>query len=679
MEEESSKKFQTLINYEKLNELINSDNKTKDYMIENNHEEFNKIYNILSGKIELPNVFNLISDYRDMNIKTKFQLFEKIQFVKLFKKGKDICIYYFIYKQNYYIFLPKDKKIFKLKHYNRMDNLFYLKEYIDISYLKKIQSACQNNSNIKIINNQIKDYYLINRKLLNFQLQEYCKIENNKEIKHLNEYNCETIVPELKKKNNFTYPVDFYFLEKEEYSFEILELSKMIKSEDLSEYKIFFVFDNNLIKEKTNIYIGLINNKDIKLNKIFSIYFYLVKNNKFEIEYIVNYYKEERMFKEIKDNIMTNGIEVYLNIMSNNHENNDIEQKPLYDIDLNNIGFYINLNNKKINNIKIKEYSKSLEYIPNTYFFFGVIQCLVNIKHLREIFLNKQFLIDKKIIENSPITKKLYQIFQYKWYWTNNCEVYDSLIYDINNEDSNIFNNCKLLIEFLLLHIHNEQRKEKKENFIKLDSLIYNGIDKMKKEFYKNNKTIIQKLFFFETKHICYCGECECQDYPNYRINCALEFPLETNKKEIRINNLLDDLSQRHMCEICKQKTLQIITKLNTCPLFLIIVIKNNNNLKINFNYTEKIELKNYVTKENNDSSEYDLISFIKNPPLEEEKKEGIIYCKSPVNDEWYKYKGFKVEKTNISDIIKNEKSIPHLLIYKNKITSFFNINQLFC
>ena len=55
------------------------------------------------------------------------------------------------------------------------------------------------------------------------------------------------------------------------------------------------------------------------------------------------------------------------------------------------------------------------------------------------------------------------------------------------------------------------------------------------------------------------------------------------------------------------------------------------------------------------------------NPPIEEEKKDGIIYCKSPVNNEWYKYEGMKCEKTNINDIIKNEKSIPYLLIYQNK------------
>ena len=244
-------------------------------------------------------------------------------------------------------------------------------------------------------------------------MKEYSKIENNNEIKYSENFILELI----RKDNNYIYPINFYFIGKEEYSSEILELSNNFKLEALPEYKIFFIYDNNLIKEKKNIYIGLINNKDIKENKLLVTHFYLVNNKEFEIEFIVNYYNEEMMLKEIKDNIMINGIEVYLNIMSSSNEINNIEKKTLYDIDLNKIGFYINLNKKEINNIKIKEYSKCLEFIPNTYFYFGIIQCLVNIKQLREIFLNKQFLIDKKIIENSSITKKYIKYFNINGIW----------------------------------------------------------------------------------------------------------------------------------------------------------------------------------------------------------------------------------------------------------------------
>ena len=680
IDEESSKKFQNFINYKKLNEFINSDDKKKDYLIENNHKEFNKIYNIIDGNnIELPNEIKLIDEYKDckkiMNINKKFQLFEKILFKKKFNKGKNIFIYYFTNKINSFIFFPKDKKIFKLKYQKDItwDNLFYLEEYIEnkkdivLSYVKEIYSATQNNTNIKIVSNQIKDYYLISKNWLDSKLQEYSERENNNEIINLNENNSENIMPNLIKMgiSNISYPIDFYFIEKEEYSLEILELLNILKFEALPEYKIFFVYDDNIKNKNKNIYAGLINNKDIKENKSFFIYLYLLKYNKFEIEFIINYNDKERMNKEIKDNIIPNGLYAYLNIMSNIHEKNNIIQKPLYDLDLNKIGFYINLNNKEINNINFHEYPKSLEYTPNTYFYCGVMQCLLNIKRFREIFLNKQFLIESKLVENSPITKKIYQIFQDKWYWTNNKEIDISLIYDINNEDSNIFKNCKLLIEFLLLHMHNEQRKEK--NFIKLYSLRYNNKDKMKKEFYKNNNTIIQQLFFFETSQYCLCNKCESGDYGYYNINCVLELESEINKKEIKIYDLLDNLLQMKDCEICKTKTLISGIKFNSCPQILFIVIKHNNKLNGKYLHIEKIELKKYITKGNKDTNEYNLISFIKNPPIEKEKKDGIIFCKSPVNNEWYKYEGLKCEKTNINDIIKNEKSIPYLLIYQNK------------
>ena len=282
----------------------------------------------------------------------KFQLFGQALFKKKFNKGKNSFIYYFTNKNNSFIFFPKDKKIFKLKYQEDInwDNLFYLEEYIEdkkvieISYVKKIYSAAQYNTSIKIVNNQIKDYYLINKKWLDFKLEEYSKREKNNYEINLNEIISEKMVPNIIKNGikNISYPKDFYFIEKKEYSSEILELVKIFQSEALPEYKIFFTYDDNLKKENKNIYAGLINNKDLNENESFIIYFYLVKNNNFEIEFIINYKDKERMNKEIKDNIIPNGVYVYLNIMTNIHENNNIVQKPLYDLDLNNIGFYIN-------------------------------------------------------------------------------------------------------------------------------------------------------------------------------------------------------------------------------------------------------------------------------------------------------------------------------------------------
>jgi len=201
----------------------------------------------------------------------------------------------------------------------------------------------------------------------------------------------------------------------------------------------------------------------------------------------------------------------------------------------------------------------------------------------------------------------------------------------------------------------------------------------MKNVFYINNNTIIQKLFFFEIEKYYLCETCKSRKYASYFINCVLEFKLEEIKKEIKIYDLLDYLTQMKVCTKCNKKTtLKSVTNFNSCPQYLIIVIKHINKLKDKFKHSEKIDLKSYKTKSNNDSSEYNLVSFIKNPQIEEEKKDGIIYCKSPVNNEWYRYEGLKYEKTNINDIIKKEKSIPHILIYQNKCVDKGDYKSIF-
>ena len=156
--------------------------------------------------------------------------------------------------------------------------------------------------------------------------------------------------------------------------------------------------------------------------------------------------------------------------------------------------------------------------------------------------------------------------------------------------------------------MHNEERKENKENFIKLDSLLYNNKDKMIKEFYKNNNTIIQQLFFFETYQYCFCNKCRSGDYGYYSINCVLELDSEINKKEIKIYDLLDNLLQIKDCEKCNKRTFKSEKKFNSCPKILIIVIKHNNKLKGNFKHIEKIEFR----INNYDIHEYELVSFIK-------------------------------------------------------------------
>ena len=68
--------------------------------------------------------------------------------------------------------------------------------------------------------------------------------------------------------------------------------------------------------------------------------------------------------------------------------------------------------------------------------FYAVIQCLANIGFLKDIFLNREILFNKKIIKGyKKITNLFYRIIQYMWYSKNNLDEekgkYMTLLYEI--------------------------------------------------------------------------------------------------------------------------------------------------------------------------------------------------------------------------------------------------------
>ena len=97
--------------------------------------------------------------------------------------------------------------------------------------------------------------------------------------------------------------------------------------------------------------------------------------------------------------------------------------------------------------------------------------------------------------------------------------------------------------------------------------------------------------------------------------------------------------------------------KFISIPQYLIIIIKRNENNDFHFKLDENIDIKNYIgSNEIIDISNYTLISFIKNNL--------ISFCKSPINNQWYKY-NYKQNNLQKSKNIIEDKAIPYLLIYK--------------
>jgi len=129
-------------------------------------------------------------------------------------------------------------------------------------------------------------------------------------------------------------------------------------------------------------------------------------------------------------------------------------------------------------------------------------------------------------------------------------------------------------------------------------------------------------------------------------INCTLDFNL---------GNILDKKKKEKITISDFNRNDQ--RKINSCPKILIIIINHEENKNIHFEIEEEIDIIKYVSNNNKNNTKYQLISFIEN--------NSKTFCKSPINNNWYKYKkGKQVEKV---DIIKrkNNNNIPYLLIYK--------------
>jgi hypothetical protein len=229
------------------------------------------------------------------------------------------------------------------------------------------------------------------------------------------------------------------------------------------------------------------------------------------------------------------------------------------------------------------------------------------------------------------------------------------------SQDFTIFKNIKLLIEFILLSMHYEQKLN--DN---IDLQIDYKIDEIKKDFYKFKNSFINDLFFFELglKDKCLCKVNFFSTY--YMLSFDDDTLFKDLKKQIiNIDTLLSKAIIKLQCNKCKKsKKTKILFK--SLPKILIIYIKPKIENNITFNYNIDIELKKYLL-ENKDNASFELISMIRIGPNNEIK----TYCKSSKNNIWYIYTESLhqeyFEKIILPNEIGNYRDIPNLLIYQKK------------
>ena len=500
-------KIRSIVNNDLINTYLNSNEDEKNGLILKNEKEFSKICEEFN---DFSLINNIIEQSEESITNNKFFIFQNL------KQNLENNLYYFTYNNESYIFFEKEKKTFKIIAKNE-DNSYTLKKFDNykleqLKYINNIIDKNRNKNNLNektIMNNDsnyIEEYYLINHSWIKEEINLKEKNENN-----INKE--ESIKPKRKvfsdnQYNYLKYPFDFGFVKKtnnETIINNLIDDNENTRIEDICS-EMFFVNWNNIQiqKEKSHnnkVYIGIIDN-----NNKCVIYFYLFDQDVYLFEFVLQFYDEEIMREEIKTKIKTKGIGFYLIEMginlANRFTNYDLINEKM-DI----IGFYIN--NCKIKNDDIsveRMISKSIKKIENYDFINGVLIGLINLEPIKKIFLNKNIL--KNLIDNnSKYTQYLYELIQ-DFYLKNEDKNYseNKLIVDCikkireKNNSNNIYNNIILLIEFLLLNLHNEQKRDnngKKLIDNKIDFNAYFNFENLP-YFYQTNKSFIQESFFLK-------------------------------------------------------------------------------------------------------------------------------------------------------------------------------------
>ena len=393
------------------------------------------------------------------------------------------------------------------------------------------------------------------------------------------------------------------------------------------------------------------------------IYFYFCDNGKYIYQFLIQFYEEKIACKEI-EKIKQRGIGKY--IIESGNDFSVIKNSDLIDDDLNNIGIFINNYRINKNEIWYPFYSNNLKYFEYSEYFTGVLLCLMNLESFKKYFLNKNNLINIK--EDSIYTKYFFKIANDLWNIQDkeqNKELYINFFEEIKNAYGSeyIFSDIKLLIDFLLIKLIEEQKVDIKNERIKnMDSKLYERYtnrELLKINFYKN-KSLIEQLFIFDFELRTECQKCGRKSL-EYSITFSLDMDIEQSYDKINIYTILDNINKVDTdCEC--GNSIYSYRNINFCPLYLIIIIRNQKNYNFKFEIEEDIDIKNYVSNKFETNTNYELVALIKNI--------FTTICKSSKDNIWYKYDS-KNKNYGINKKFKfqnqNEDFIPCLLIYKNK------------
>ena len=429
-----------------------------------------------------------------------------------------------------------------------------------------------------------------------------------------------------------------------------------------------------------------------------------------EIEIYKKFYTQLNKDKELKKNNNIDKTQQYNRNNENRIIDNKEEEQQINDI----------LKNKPI----ISYDSPTLIGLNNigaTCFMNATLQCLSQTEGLSNYFLcRKNF---NKIINNNIALKNKNDL-QLSPSYLNLIQK----LWDENNAKSsfspNDFRNIveqlnplfksgqpgdsKDFIIFILEQIHKELKEPIKKMLNNQDTPNFlNQYDKNSSFHYFFNEfakecSVISDIFFGvnETTNIClncqnYCNlnGLNCPICYNYGIFNCLIFPLEEvknmkNNNSVQMNNFFQMVNEvtlqdcfiynqksevftgenRNYCNICKQLFDSIYTsKICITPNVLILILNRGrgNIYNIKLNFTEKIDITQFVLQKEKPQILYELYGVITHIGQSGPNAHFVASCKSPVDFQWYRYNDAFVNPiTNLQkEVI--DFGTPYILFYQ--------------
>ena len=317
-----------------------------------------------------------------------------------------------------------------------------------------------------------------------------------------------------------------------------------------------------------------------------------------------------------------------------------------------------------------------------------IFYCLVNIKTLILYYFNPEK--EKKIMWNSNgkpnvLGPSFLKLIDNYWKSKSNeyipTEIHQTLKKIMKNEYYT--QNPGIIFQNILFKLNSELRKNQlneNQNITNNSLLIYNR-DEVWKLFLQNKEIVkISNCFFNLIEMEKRCEKCKTSQYSFEDlpiINIYLQENASKNYNKISLMenfhslliNKKEEMSNEK-CLICSDKTNKFVSKhvLETAEIIIININRNNDiNNKVEFNYPEYFEKKDFINQYKNpkfDNKKYELFCTLKKYK-NNNNSEYKMFCKNFVNEKWYLYNDKNIKESNIKDAMSDGKFIS-LIIYKS-------------